>query len=49
LFSTKAELIYRSGESVKAKELAQIILEEANSINYSGPDIEKVKWILAQP
>jgi len=49
LFSTKAELIYRSGETVKAKELAKIVLEEANSLNYSGPDIEKVKWILAQP
>jgi hypothetical protein len=49
LFSTKAELIYRSGEKSKAKELAQIILEEANTLQYSGPDIEKVKWILAQP
>jgi len=49
LFSTKAELIYRSGQKDKAKELAQIILEEANSLQYSGPDIEKVKWILAQP
>ena len=48
LFSTKAELIYRSGETAKAKELAEIILEEANALNHSGAEIEKVKWILAQ-
>ena len=48
LFATRAELIYRSGDVVKAKELAAKVLSEAQSIKYEGPDIKKVQWILAQ-
>jgi len=48
LFATRADLIYRSGDSTKAKELAEKVLSEALRINYDGPEIKKVKWILAQ-
>lgn len=47
LFATRAELLYRAGEVVKAKELATKVLEEAESKDYEGPEIRKVKWILA--
>ena len=48
LFATRAELLYRSGDSKKAKELAEKVLAEAKQINYDGPEIKKVKWILTQ-
>ncbi len=47
LFATKAELIYRSGDKAKAKELAMTIQEEAQALNYEGPEIAKARWILA--
>jgi hypothetical protein len=48
LFATRAELLFRAGDSKKAKELAEKILAEAKQINYDGPEIKKVKWILTQ-
>lgn len=47
LFATRAELLYRAGEVAKAKDLSKKILEEAISLEYEGPEIKKVKWILA--
>lgn len=46
LFATRAELLYRAGEVAKAKDIATNILAEAESKNYAGPEIKKVKWIL---
>jgi hypothetical protein len=48
LFATRAELIYRSGDVAKAKELAAKVLSEAQAMSYEGPEIKKVQWILAQ-
>ena len=47
LFATKAELLYRSGNKEKAKEVANDILEDAKASNHAGPEIEKAKWIIA--
>lgn len=47
LFATRAELLYRAGEVVRAKDIAAKVLEEAELREYEGPEIEKVKWILA--
>jgi hypothetical protein len=47
LFATKAELLYRSGNKAKAKEIANDILEDAKASNHGGPEIEKAKWIIA--
>jgi hypothetical protein len=46
LFATRAELLYRAGEVAKAKDIAGKIFEEAQSKDYEGPEIKKVKWIL---
>jgi len=47
LFATKAELLYRSGNKAKAKEIATDILEDAKASDHMGPEIEKAKWIIA--
>ena len=47
LFATRAELLYRAGQVAKAKDLAGKVLAEANSKEYEGAEIEKVKWILS--
>lgn len=48
LFATRAELLYRANEKAKAKDLAAKVLEEALSLEYDGPEVKKVKWILDQ-
>lgn len=47
LFATKAELIYRSGKKDEAKALASLVVEEAAELEYEGPEIAKMKWVLS--